>query len=107
MNKYAIIAILLLKTSMAFTFCKAEGLQRDIEVITSRSDLNIDERRKDIANAKSAFKVEMIECAVTGEAISDKAANLAINYIKADSTTKEGRDTDALIETIKRRIPNN
>lgn len=108
MKKSAVIAILsLFNTQIAFGFCKAEGLQRDIEVITSRGDLTIDERRKDIANAKSAFKEEMIECAVTGEAISDKAATLAISYLKADSTTIEGRDTDALIEKIKSRVPNN
>jgi hypothetical protein len=107
MKKYIFLAMVLLKTPMAFSFCKAEGLQRDIEVITARSDLSIDQRRKDIAYAKSAFKEDIIECAVAGEAISYKAAYLAVNYIRADDTTIQGRAMEDLIKKINSRIPNN
>lgn len=98
--------VLLLTTQNLMAFCKAEGLQRDIEIITARHDLTLDQRRKDISAAKDAFKEDIIECAVTGELISEKAANLAITYINADSTTKDGPETQALIKKIKSQIPN-
>lgn len=107
MKKLTLILFVLVCTQNLMAFCKAEGLQRDIEVITSRADLSIDERRKDISYAKSAFKEDIIECAVTGEAISDKAAKLAIAYINNDSTTKSGSATNALIEMINSRVPKN
>ena len=106
MKNLMVTLVLLLTTQYSMAFCKAEGLQRDIEIITARHDLSIDQRRKDIASAKDAFKEDIIECAVTGELISEKAANLAINYINADSTTKSGPETQALIEKIKSQIPN-
>ena len=106
MNQLAVIVILFLTTQNLMAFCKAEGLQRDIEIITSRNDLSVDQRRKDIDSAKDAFKEDVIECAVTGEQISGKAAQLAISYINNDSTTKQGSATNALIEKIKSQVPN-
>lgn len=106
MKKLAVILLFFLTTQNLMAFCKAEGLQRDIEIITARHDLSIDQRRKDIALAKDAFKEDVIECAVTGEKISNTAAELAIKYIYNDSTTKQGAATEALIEKIKSQIPN-
>lgn len=107
MKKFFLILVVSLNTQNLVAYCKAEGLQRDIEVITSRADLSIDERRKDINHAKNAFKEDVIECAVNGEGISDKAAMLAISYIHNDPTTKSGPATDALIEMINSRVPKN
>ncbi len=106
-SSMVVLLSLFLNVNQAKAFCKAEGLQRDIEVIVSRADLTIDERRKDIAHAKNAFKEDTIECAMSGELISEKAATLAIKYINEDSTTKPGQATDALIERIQNQIPKN
>lgn len=107
MKNAILVLVMLMTTQNLMAFCKAEGLQRDIEVITSRGDLSIDERRKDINHAKISFKEDVIECAVNGEGISDKAAKLAIMYIHNDSTTRTGQATDALIEMINSRVPKN
>lgn len=107
MKKLTVALLLLSSTQNLMAFCKAEGLQRDIEIITSRHDLSVDQRRKDIAMAKDAFKEDIIECAVSGEGISDKAAKLAITYINDDSTTKQGSATEELIQMINSRVPKN
>ena len=107
MQKLTVTLLILLINQNLMAFCKAEGLQRDIEIITSRHDLSIEQRRKDITMAKDAFKEDVIECAIREEGISHKAAKLAITYINDDSTTKQGAATEALIQMINSRVPKN
>ena len=70
-------------------------------------DFNILYDDDDLDKIREQFKEDIIECAVTEEPISDKAASLAIKYIKDDSTTKSGSATTALIEMIQSRVPKN
>ncbi len=99
MRQLIAFLVISISTSYAFSFCKAEGLQTDIETIRERTDITWEAKQHRIRQAKRDFKYEVIECALNNEPISKQAQALAKKYILEDETTRP-EEAQALLKRI-------